>query len=70
MKMTRVNKVQFASLSDKRYCFSDGIFSLPFRHPCCQIYGELKKSYSKIHTFIKREKDKLIKLENQAVAKN
>ena len=38
MKMTRVKKVQFASLSDKRYCFSDGIFSLPFRHPCCQIY--------------------------------
>ena len=38
MTMTSVNKVQFASLNDKRYYFSDGIVSLPF-----------KKSLSKIH---------------------
>ena len=31
---------------------------------------ELKKSYPKIHTVIEKEKDKLLKLENQAVAKN
>ena len=29
MKMSSVNKVQFASLNDKRYYFSDGIVSLP-----------------------------------------
>ena len=33
IKMTSVNKVKFASLNDKRYCFSDGIVSLPYGHP-------------------------------------
>ena len=32
MMMTTINKVQFASLSNKRYYFSDRIVSLPFRH--------------------------------------
>ena len=33
MKMTSVNKVQFASLNDKRYYFLGGIVFLPFGHP-------------------------------------
>ena len=33
MKRTIVNKVQFASLNNKRYYFLDGIVSLPFGHP-------------------------------------
>ena len=33
MIMTTVNKVQFASLNDKRYYFSDEIVSLPYGHP-------------------------------------
>ena len=33
MKMTNVNKVQFASLDNKRYYFLDGIVSLPYEHP-------------------------------------
>ena len=33
MKMATVNKVQFASLNNKRYYFYDGITSLPFGHP-------------------------------------
>ena len=33
MKMKTDNKVQFASLNDKRYYLSDGIASLPFGHP-------------------------------------
>ena len=70
MKMTSINKVQFASLSDKRYYFSDEIVSLPFGHPLMSELHELKKSYPKIHTVIEKEKDKLSKLENQAVAKN
>ena len=70
MKMTSINKVQFASLSDKRYYFSDEIVSLPFGHPLMSELRELKKSYPKIHTVIEKEKDKLSKLENQAVAKN
>ena len=32
MKMTSVNKIQFASLNDKRYYFLDGIVSLPYGH--------------------------------------
>lgn len=32
MKMTSVNKVQFAGLNDKRYDFSGGIVYLPFGH--------------------------------------
>ena len=61
MKMTSVNKVQFASLNDKRYYFSDGIVS-----DLC----ELKKSSPKVHMVIEKEKDKLLILENQAVAKH
>ena len=32
MKMTTVNKVQFASLNDKLYYSPDGITSLPYGH--------------------------------------
>ena len=35
--VTTVNKVQLASLNDKRYYFSDGIVSLPFGHVLVQI---------------------------------
>ena len=70
MKMTSVNKVQFASLNDKRYYFSDEIVSLPFGHPLLSELRELKKSYLKIHTVIEKEKDILLKLENQAVARD
>ena len=70
IKMTSVNKVQFASLNDKRYYFLDGIISLPFGHPLLSDLQELKKSYPKIHTVIEKEKGKLLRLENQAVAKH
>ena len=36
MKMTSINKIQFASLDEKRYYFSDGIVSLPYGHPYSQ----------------------------------
>ena len=44
MVMTSVNKVQFASLNDKWYYFSDRIVSLPYGHPLLQEVRELKKS--------------------------
>ena len=50
--------------------FSDGIVSLPFGHPLLSDLHDLKKSYPKVHTFIEKEKNKLLKMENQAVAKN
>ena len=69
MKMASVSKVQFANLNDKRYYFSDEIVYLPFGHPLLSDLRELKKSYPKIHTVIEEEKNKLLKMENQAVAK-
>ena len=61
--MTSVNKVQFFSLSDKRYYFSDGIVSLPFGYPLLSDLHELKKFYPNIHTVIKKEKDNLLRIE-------
>ena len=52
MTMTSVNKVQFASLNDKIYYFSDGIVSLPFGHPSLNQVREYKKSLPKIHTVL------------------
>ena len=46
------------------------IVSLSFVYPLLSDLWELKKSYSKIHTVIEKEKDKSLRLENQAVAKN
>ena len=65
MTTTSVNKVQFASLNNKRYYFSDGIVSLPFGHPSLSELRDYKKSLPKIHTVIKEEKDKLLQLENK-----
>ena len=70
MTMTSVNKVQFASLNDKRYYFSDGIVSLPFGHPSLNEVRDYKKSLSKIHTVIANEKNKILQLENKAVNDN
>ena len=55
MTMTGVNKVQFASLNDKRYYFSDGIVSLPFGYPSLNEVRDYKKSLPKIHTVITKE---------------
>ena len=68
--MTSVNKVQFASLNDKRYYFSDRIVSLPYGHPLLKEVRDYKKSFPKIYTVIEKEKDKLLRLENKAVARN
>ena len=68
--MTSINKVQFASLNDKRYYFSDGIMSLPYGHPLLKEVRESKKSLPRIHIAIKKEKDNLLQLENKAVTKN
>ena len=70
MMMRTVNKVQFASLNDKRYYFSDEIVSLPFGHPSLSELRDYKKSLPKIHTVIKEEKDKLLQLENKIVNNN
>ena len=69
MIMTRINKVKFARLNDKRYYGSDSIISLPFGHPLLNEVREYKKSLPKIHTVIEQEKDKILFLENKDIAK-
>ena len=58
--MTSANKVQFASLNDKRYYFLNGIVSLPFGHPSLSEVREYKKSLPKIHTVFKKEKRQIV----------
>ena len=70
MKMTSVSTVQVASLNDKRYYFSDGIVSLPYGHLLLSKVHKAKKAFPKIHHVIEQEKNKLIRLENEAVARN
>lgn len=70
MKITSVSKVQFASLNDKRWYFSNGIVSLPYGHPLLSKVCETKKSFPKIHHVIEQEKNNLLKLENEGVARN
>ena len=67
MMMTSVNKVQFASLNDKRYYFSDRNVSLPFGHPSLSELRDYKKCLPKIHTILKEGKDKLLQLENKII---
>ena len=69
MKMTSVNKAQFSSLNYKRYYFSDEIVSLSYGHPVLSKIGQIKKAYPKIHKAIEQEKNNLLKLENEVVAK-
>ena len=70
MKMKTVAKVKFARLNDKRYYFSDGIVSLPFGHPLLTKVLEYKKQLTKIHEQIEKEKETILKHENEAVVKN
>ena len=70
MKMKTVAKVKFARLNDKRYYFSDGIVSLPFGHPLLNKVREYKKQLTKIHEQIEKEKETILKYENEAVMQN
>ena len=70
IKMKTVAKVKFARLNDKRYYFSDGIISLPFGHPLLTKVREYKKQLTKIHEQIEKEKETILKYENEAVVKN
>ena len=44
--------------------------SLPFGHPLLSKICQIKKANPKIHTVIEQEKNNLLKLENEAVAKH
>ena len=71
MKTTSVSKVQFASLNDRRNYFSYGIVSLSYYgHQLLPKVRETKRSFPKIHHVIEREKNNLLKLENEVVARD
>ena len=70
MTMRSINKMKFASINDKRYYGFDGIVSLRFGHQSLNEVREYKKFLTKIHTVIEKEKDKIVKLENDAFSKN
>ena len=54
--MASVNKVQSASLNNKRCYFFDGIVSLPFEHPFFSAVREYKNAYRKYIPQSKRKK--------------
>ena len=68
MKLTEVNKMQFAGLNDKRYYLTDGVTSLPYGHFLLDELDE-KKSYKKIQNVLFKIKDELIRDECKAIKK-
>ena len=71
MKTTSVSKVKFASLKDRRCYFSYGIVSLSYYgHRLLPKVRETKRFFPKIHHVIEREKNNLLKLGNEVVARN
>ena len=54
--MKSVRKTQFAGLNDKRFCFHDGIVSLPFGHFLLEKTREEKEKHrNELHTLIQKK---------------
>ena len=68
MKLTEVNRTQFAGLNDKRYYLMDGVTSLPYGHFLLPELDE-KKSYKKIQNVLFKIKGELIRDECKAIKK-
>lgn len=56
MKMTSVNKVQFASLNDKQYCCFDGITLLPYGQSLVLELRKKRKDLLKLKVSLKKNK--------------
>ena len=56
MKMTSIDKVQFASLDEKKYYFSDATVSLPYGHPLQSKICLIKKSSKNFYNYQTRKK--------------
>ena len=69
MRLTSVNRTQFAGLNDKRYYLPDGITSLPYGHFLMSEMREKKKQYKLIQNVIMKIKDDLIREESKIFAK-
>ena len=70
MVKTSVIKNKFSQLSDKRFYFLDGIFSLPFHLPVLAEIDQFKqKKGQRIEKYFWEEKEHLFSLEKQALKK-
>ena len=55
MMMTSINNVQFVSLNNKRYYFSDGIILLPFGYPFLSELWDYKSLCRKYIPLLKKK---------------
>ena len=69
MRLTSVNRTQFAGLNDKQYYLPDGITSLPYGHFLMSEMKEKKKQYKLTQNVIMKIKDDLIREESKIFAK-
>ena len=69
MRLTNVNRTQFAGLNDKRYYLPDGITSLPYGHFLMSVMRKKKKQYKRIQNVIMKIKDDLIREESKTFSK-
>ena len=69
MKLTTINKTQFAGLNDKRYYLTDGSTSMPYGHFLLAELNEKKKKYKKIQNVLFKIKDDLIREDCKAIKK-
>ena len=66
MKLTTINKTQFAGLNDKRYYLTDGSTSMPYGH---FLLAELNEKKKKFQNVLFKIKDDLIREECKAIKK-
>ena len=69
MKLTTINKTQFAGLNDKRYYLTDGSTCLPYGHFLLAELNEKKKQYKKIQNVLFKIKYDLIREECKTIKK-
>ena len=71
MVFEQIEKSKFAQINDKRYYFSDRIVLLLSSHPFLHKINQLKEDKNqKNEAFLLEEKDKLLRMEENAVAKS
>ena len=69
MQMKSISKVQFGQLNDKRFCFANGILSLPYGHPLLESVRKQKDKYRDIHKVIQTKKEQFLKEETIVIEK-
>ena len=70
MVTTKITKTEFSQLHDKRFYFSNGIFSLPFGHLSLKELDDCKNQKGqKIEKYFWLEKEKLLAMEKTALEK-